>query len=55
MFELFHSLFGNTALMGVLAGVLSTCAFIPYIRDTLAGRTHPLRSSWLIWSVLVTI
>ena len=42
-------------LFGILAGVLSIYAYLPYIRDTKAGRTHPQRASWLIWSVLSTI
>ncbi len=46
----------NTLLVfGVASGLLSTIAFIPYIADTLARRTHPQRASWLIWSVLGSI
>ncbi len=46
----------NTLLVfGVASGVLSTFAYIPYILDTLARRTHPQRASWLIWSVLGSI
>lgn len=40
---------------GILAGVLSTLAFIPYVRDTWARRTQPKRASWFIWSILGTI
>ena len=40
------------ALAGLLSGALSVLAFLPYIRDTLRGRTRPERASWLIWSVL---
>ena len=40
---------------GVLSGVLSTFAYIPYILDTIARRTKPQRASWLIWSVLGSI
>lgn len=40
---------------GLLAGALSLMAFAPYIRDTLRGRSKPLRSSWLIWSVLASV
>jgi hypothetical protein len=47
---------GNAMLMlGIASGVLSTIAFIPYIVDTIARRTHPQRASWLIWSVLGSI
>jgi hypothetical protein len=42
-------------LLGLASGVLSFAAYLPYIRDTLAGRTQPQRASWLIWSVLSTI
>lgn len=40
---------------GIASGVLSTFAYIPYIIDTIAGRTQPQRASWLIWSVLGSI
>lgn len=43
------------AIFGILSGVLSTFAYIPYIIDTLARRTTPQRASWLIWSVLGSI
>lgn len=38
-------------LCGLIAGMLSLYAYIPYIWDTLHGRCQPQRSSWLIWSV----
>ncbi|QMU59536.1 MAG: hypothetical protein GKR98_15925 [Boseongicola sp.] len=44
-----------TIIFGVLSGVLSTYAYIPYIIDTVAGRTQPQRASWLIWSVLGSV
>ena len=40
---------------GITAAALSTFAYLPYIRDTIAGRTKPQRASWLIWSVLSLI
>lgn len=43
------------AVFGVLAGVLTTLAYAPYIVDTIAGRTRPQRASWMIWSVLGSI
>ena len=46
---------GALLICGILAGVLSTIAFAPYITDTLRGRTHPQRACWLIWSVLGAI
>ena len=42
-------------VFGILSGVLSTIAYIPYIRDTVTRRTKPQRETWLIWSVLGTI
>lgn len=53
--EFVTSPFGVTAFFGVLSGLLSALAFLPYIRDTLRGASQPLRSSWLIWSVLASI
>lgn len=43
------------AFYGVMSAVLSTFAYIPYIKDTLARRTQPDRASWLIWSTLGSI
>ncbi len=49
----------NPALLligfGLLSGLLSTFAYLPYIRDTAAGHTQPQRASWFIWSVLGSI
>jgi hypothetical protein len=42
-------------LLGVLAGVLGATDTVPYIRDTLAGRTRPYRWTWLIWAVLAIV
>ncbi|MEM9107138.1 MAG: hypothetical protein AAGC96_15920, partial [Pseudomonadota bacterium] len=41
--------------LGILSGVLSTLAFVPYIIHTVKRRTRPQRETWLIWSVLGTI
>jgi len=49
------NLISSVVVFGLLSGLLSTCAYIPYIIDTLYGRTQPQRSSWLIWSVLSSI
>lgn len=38
--------------LGVLSGALSAIAYVPYIIDTVRGKTGPQRSSWLIWSIL---
>lgn len=42
-------------ILGIMSGVLSTFAYLPYIIDTIARRTNPQRASWLIWSVLGSI
>ena len=42
-------------LLGLMSALLSVCAYLPYIRDTLTGVTQPQRASWLIWSVLGSI
>lgn len=39
----------------VLSAIISCIAFVPYISDTIAGRTQPQRASWLIWSTLSSI
>lgn len=46
---------GPLAVFGLLSAVLSTFAYVPYIRDTLRRRTQPQRASWLIWSMLSII
>lgn len=43
------------AVFGLLSGLLSIYAYLPYIADTATGRTQPQRASWLIWSVLGAI
>ncbi|HXS14980.1 MAG TPA: hypothetical protein VN711_02540 [Candidatus Saccharimonadales bacterium] len=42
-------------IIGILAGILSASAYIPYIKDVLARKTQPERASWLIWAVLTSI
>ena len=54
VFEVFAGMSALT-FAGILSGVLSTLAFLPYIIDTIARRTHPQRASWLIRSVLGAI
>lgn len=41
--------------IGVLAGIVTISAFIPYIRDVVRGKTKPSRSTWIIWSILALI
>lgn len=43
------------AVFGLLSGLLSAYAYIPYIADTASGQTQPQRASWLIWSILGSI
>jgi hypothetical protein len=42
-------------LLGVLAGVVGILDTIPYIRDTVRGRTRPHRGTWLIWGALAIV
>ena len=42
-------------LAGLMSALLGLIAFVPYALNTLRGRTHPQRASWLIWSVLGSI
>lgn len=53
--EHFFSGFSPLMAFGLMSAILSTFAYLPYIRDTWAGRTQPQRASWLIWSVLSVI
>ncbi len=55
MFEFAEHKAAIPVAFGVLSGIISTFAYLPYIRDTIAGRTQPQRASWLIWSVLGSI
>jgi len=38
-------------VFAIVGAVLSTIAAIPYIRDTLRGRTAPHMYTWLIWVI----
>ncbi len=42
-------------IVGVLSAVLSTIAYMPYVRDIARGKSHPQRASWLIWSLLSSL
>lgn len=42
-------------LIGIASALLSTYAYLPYVFDTVSGRTRPQRASWMIWSVLGSI
>lgn len=41
--------------LGTLSAAIAAIGFLPYVIDTLTGRTRPQRSSWLIWMVLSTV
>lgn len=38
-------------LIGLVAGVVGLAGYAPYVRDILAGKTQPDRTSWLIWTL----
>lgn len=42
-------------ICGIVAGVLSVFAYLPYIIDTIRGQTRPQRSTWFIWSILSSV
>jgi hypothetical protein len=39
------------SVLGLLAGVLSLLAFVPYILSILRGQTRPNRATWWVWTV----
>lgn len=43
------------ALIGFLSGLVFVLADIPYIKDTLSGKTKPHRTSWFLYFVLNSI
>ena len=42
-------------VLGVAAGAIAVVDTIPYVRDTLRGRTRPHRGTWGIWGVLAIV
>lgn len=42
-------------LLPLLAGAVALVAYIPYLRDTLSGKTRPNRASWWIYTIVGTI
>jgi hypothetical protein len=40
------------SFFGIVAGIISLAAFVPYILSILRGETKPNRASWLIWTVV---
>jgi hypothetical protein len=45
----------QTAVLGLLAGLIGAADTIPYMRDVLRGSTRPHRGTWLIWAVLAIV
>lgn len=41
--------------IGAIAVILTFAGYIPYIKDTLKGKTRPHIYSWFIWSLVTTI
>lgn len=39
----------------MFAGFLSLISYFPYIKDVLAKKTKPQRTSWIIWAILTAI
>ncbi len=39
-------------VIGVVAGVIALLGAVPYVLDTLAGRTRPNRATWLVYVVI---
>jgi uncharacterized protein with PQ loop repeat len=39
-------------IIGAIAGILAIVGYIPYIYNTLKGKTLPNRASWFIWTLV---
>ena len=37
---------------GIIAGIVTLIAYVPYLRDIFKGTTKPVRATWFIWTVL---
>lgn len=42
-------------IIGVIAVILTFVGYIPYIRDTIRGKTQPHIYSWLLWGFITAI
>jgi hypothetical protein len=42
-------------MIGIIAGIISTIAFVPYIISMVRGKTTPNKATWAIWAVLGVI
>jgi len=45
----------NSALIGIVAGVINTAGLVPYIRDIFRHKTKPERAMWWIYCALFTL
>ena len=45
-------MFDYKIILGVVAVIIGFIGYIPYIRDTLKGRTRPHVFSWFLWSLM---
>jgi hypothetical protein len=39
-------------LLGLFSGILSVCAYVPYVVSTISKKTKPHPFSWLLWGIL---
>ena len=39
----------------IVAAAIALIAYVPYVRDTMAGRTRPNRASWWIYTIVGTL
>lgn len=42
-------------ILGILATVLGSISFLPYLRDILLKKTKPHVYSWLVWTIIQTV
>lgn len=42
-------------LLGIIAIIVAFCAYIPYFRNMISGKTKPHAFTWLIWGTLTGI
>ena len=42
-------------IFGIISVIIAFVAYIPYLRDTVRGRTHPHAFSWFVWGFLAII
>ncbi len=44
-----------TSSIGIIAGLVTLAAYIPYIKGILERKTRPNRATWWIWAVLAIV